>query len=88
MGGPYGTPASFRKLCARVESKHEVPVEVEHRNVSGRALVVADELGPDDPRRVHSEALAVEREGAIEIGHSKRDHMDARFHVPPSVASA
>ena len=88
LGWPERYPRVFGELCARVQSQNEVPVEVEHRNVSGRELMVALELGRDDPLRVQSEALAVEGERTIEIGYSQRDHMEARFHVPQSVASA
>jgi hypothetical protein len=57
----------------RVQSENEVPVEVEHRNVSGRVFIVPDELGRDHARRVQSKALAVERERTIEISSSQRE---------------
>src|SRR5271155_1107347 len=85
---PKGYPRVLRQLRARVHCKCEISLEVEHRNVAGRALTVAGEVGPGDSCRVQAEALAVERERAVEIRHSERDHMDARFHGPQSAASA
>src|SRR5271166_3920197 len=85
---PKRYPRVLRQLGARVQSKYEVSLEVEHRNVAGWALTVAGEVGPGDSCRVQTEALAVERERAVEIRHSERDHMDARFHGPQSAASA
>jgi hypothetical protein len=53
------------------------------RSVGG---YVADELGCDDSDRFQSEALAV-NVTAIEFSRRQRNHVDARFHGPQSVAS-
>lgn len=87
FGGPHGTSASLRQLCARVPDKDEIAVEMKHRHVAGRLAIVADELRADDALRVQPEPLAIERERTSEISNSQRDHMDARFHAA-SVASA
>jgi transposase len=81
---PRNAGPSARGLARPAQSENEAPVEVKQRNVSGRVLIVADELGRDHARRVQCKALAVERKRTIEISYSQRDHMDARFHGPRS----
>jgi hypothetical protein len=38
------------------------------------------ELGPDQPFGLEAQPVAVERQGAVEVGYCEGDDMDARLH--------
>jgi hypothetical protein len=77
---PDGNVRVLGELAPRVEREDEPAVELEHRDGAAGRGVVAGELGSDHTGRVEPEAVAVEREGPIEVAHRERDHVDARLH--------